>query len=327
MPIITASLNRPKWRENTGFVQKARALLRNLLRSLRSSNSGSAQTLRKVWTSALMRRSLTVFCALLFSACAINRSESSSALSRKAASANERFVISGKRIFGFDLARQQVRVAGLEERLDQKPWQRMASPAGMFRAVQVFPGPYGHAFVLDGVGKRICLYDTAAQFQSCLPLPDVIAPLSPDRLQIIAREDGRFFFLASDLGAGWIFREARASDNQTRWELILKVAIPSGLGFCLEKPFLETPCCILQNGIQCFDSFLSQLPLPDSLPELQPGPNKNPLTIHFDGGRRLWKVILSSSDSVSLELCSANSQVLSGKMSSGGKSALGYCAE
>ena len=129
-------------------------------------------------------------------------------------------------------------------------------------------GPPGHVYVLDRIGRRICHYDTSAQFLSCIPLPQELRDRNPDRLEILWTRYDLFTFLDLAEGAAWQFTETRAAGGQGEWRLLHKIRLPVNLGSCLWEPWFRTPCCRLHSrpgttgdtaGTRCFDKYFNPL--------------------------------------------------------------------
>ena len=147
-------------------------------------------------------------------------------------------------------------------------WMSLAAPGTPFAPMRAVAGPPGHVYVLDRIGRRICHYDTSAQFLSCIPLPQELRDRNPDRLDILWTRHDLFTFQDLAEGAAWQFTETRAAGGQGEWRLLHKIRLPVNLGSCLWEPWFRTPCCRLHSrpgttgdtaGTRCFDKYFNPL--------------------------------------------------------------------
>lgn len=224
-------------------------VLRKALRTLRKGFPSLAQALRSPF-----------YACLCLSILALNRPA--------AAATASHFEWSGDRYFIFDPARQTFKVGTTLHELSD--WHSLPNPPGVFHGMRMRPGPKGHVFILDEAQPRLCLFDTAGQWLSCLPLPDDLQHYPARHLEWVARKDGRFIFFDSDAGKAWIYREERPGEAQTRWRLLSTTHLTPGLRACIERPWFDQPCCLRNGQVKCFDAFLN----PVSLPEAEPPTSK-----------------------------------------------------
>jgi hypothetical protein len=208
-----------------------------------------------------------------------------------AAPLSQQLAVSASRIFLFDPSTQNFRVGSSFEQLSD--WRTLPSPPGMFHGHHILPGQAGHFYLVDDVQNRLCLYDTAGQWQSCLRFPESFKNRSVDRLQVIARNDGRYVFVDMDAGFAYLFREVRSGESETHWQQQIKVSVPAKLGTCLEQPWFLNICCLSQGQSQCYDSFLNRSPKLET----------HGFSAKVDSGGKQWVFTLPSREKSSDSLC------------------------
>lgn len=198
------------------------------------------------------------------------------------------FLPSGRNLYVFDFVQSRYQrwpagdVCRLADTLDgawsaAPNWLTLAAPGSPFAPMRAISGPPGHVYVLDRIGRRICHYDTSAQFLSCIPLPQELRDRNPDRLEILWTRYDLFTFLDLAEGAAWQFTETRAAGGQGEWRLLHKIRLPVNLASCLWEPWFRTPCCRLHAtsgpadgadrtattvdsaGTRCFDKYFNPL--------------------------------------------------------------------
>lgn len=189
------------------------------------------------------------------------------------------FVPSGRNLYVFDFvqSRYQRWPAGETCRLADTlrgawqaapNWMSLAAPGAPFAPMRAAAGPPGHVYVLDRAGRRVCHYDTSAQFLSCIPLPQELRDRNPDRLEILWTRYDLFTFLDLAEGSAWQFTETRAAGGQGEWRLLHKIRLPVNLESCLWEPWFRNPCCRLYSragetgdsaGTRCFDKYFNVL--------------------------------------------------------------------
>lgn len=145
---------------------------------------------------------------------------------------------------------------------DPSRWLALGTPGTPFAPVAAAAGPNGHFFLLDRIGRRLCLYDTNAQFLSGFPLPQELKERSPDRLEVHWTRDGIFTFLDLAEGAAWQFTETRHSGGHGPggdWRLINRLRLPLNLESCRWEPFFRGPCCRVKGAAEarCFDRYFN----------------------------------------------------------------------
>lgn len=181
----------------------------------------------------------------------------------------------GRNLFVFDFARSRYQrwsladTCGLADTLRggwSKPanWLSLAFPGSPFAPIKAAPGPNGHFFLLDRIGRRIGLYDTNAQFLSAFPLPQELKDRNPERLELHWTRDGIFTFLDLSEGTAWQYMEVRSqagsSGGQGDWRLVNRIRLPVALETCLWEPFFRNPCCRMKSGtggMTCFDRYFN----------------------------------------------------------------------
>jgi hypothetical protein len=169
-------------------------------------------------------------------------------------------------------------------------WLVLSSPGFPFTPIEAIGGPNGNFFLLDKGGKRLCLYDTNAQFLSSLSLPQEIRDRNLDRFQVFWTRDGLFSFLDRSAGLAWQFAEMRSQAGNTEWNLRNRLRLPLGLQSCIWEPFSRDLCCTRmggdaapavsatgasaagasapEKGAQCFDKYFNPTgPWPGKPPE------------------------------------------------------------
>lgn len=262
----------------------------------------------------MKRNTLWILAGLLIG-CAPSRPEPLSPAKQVAVDA---LLPAGRNLFVFDFARSRYQrwsladSCGLADTLRggwAKPanWLALASPGSPFAPVKAAPGPNGHFFLLDRIGRRIGLYDTNAQFLSALPLPRELKDRNPERLELHWTRDGIFTFLDLSEGVAWQYMEVRsqigASGGQGDWRLVNRIRLPVDLESCLWEPFFRNPCCRMKSGTRgpaCFDRYFNpkeESPSStesDSSSAQEPGQSDPRLRALPDGPGMGWSLVVET---------------------------------
>lgn len=151
-------------------------------------------------------------------------------------------------------------------------WLAIPSPVQPFMPMEAIWGPNGNFFLLDRAQKRLCLYDTGAQFLSGFPLPQEIREKNLEDFEVFWTRDGLFSFVDAGEGKVWQYAEIRSSGGSGDWQLRNTIRLPVGLEACLWEPFLRNPCCLRgrshspsqsgnagENQAVCFDKYFNPM--------------------------------------------------------------------
>jgi hypothetical protein len=171
-------------------------------------------------------------------------------------------------------------------------WLALPSPVQPFTPTQAIWGPSGNFFLLDRAGKRLCLYDSGAQFLSGFPLPQEIRERNLERFQVFWTRDGLFSFVDLAEGKVWQYAELRSTGGSGDWRLRNTINLPLGMDACVWEPFSRNPCCMRGHANQagkgnavCFDKYFSVIggwnpPARDGGPRIEPV-----------GGEASWRIV------------------------------------
>lgn len=167
-------------------------------------------------------------------------------------------VWSKPRFIQFDASTQNFRMG--YSPLSLSEWRRLPKPPGIFHGIRLLSRHDGHFMVLDEAQPRLCLYDTAGQWLSCLALPEGLKNRTVQRLDIVMRQDGRMVYIDADGGSAYLYRERSLGEAEKPWQLLAKAPMVSGVRACLEKPWFDNLCCLRAKSTVCYDGFLNPVP-------------------------------------------------------------------
>ncbi len=164
------------------------------------------------------------------------------------------------RFIQFNVGSQNFRMGPSAAHLSE--WRRLPKPPGIFHGIRLIPRHDGHFMVLDEAQPRLCLYDTAGQWLSCLALPEGLKNRTVKRLDIVMRQDGRMVYIDADGGFAYLYDERSRGEAETQWQMLAKAPMVPGVQACMEKPWFTNLCCLRAKAPICFDNFLNPLPPP-----------------------------------------------------------------